>query len=74
MTSQDFPNTDPRIPKIIEERLQGATWEEAAGSVGLSRRQVYNIRQNPDGEFNFILNTLAPKADKVLDELLESKT
>ena len=68
MTSQNFPKTDPRIPKIIEQRLDGATWEQTAQSVGLSRRAVYDIRGKD--EFRYILDTLAPQVDKKLEEYM----
>ena len=68
MTSQNFPIEDPRIPKIIEQRLEGATWEQTAQSVGLTRRAVYDIRQKD--EFRYILDTLAPQVDKKLEEYM----
>ena len=71
-TSQNFPNTDPRIPKIIEERLEGKNWEQVGDSVGLTRRAIYNIRQKD--EFRYILDTLAPKVDKMFEEILEGES
>ncbi len=61
---------DPRIPRILEERLQGATWEQSGATVGMSVRSVYNLRQSQEGEFKFILDTLAPLADKKLEEYI----
>lgn len=61
---------DIRIPKIIELRLQGATWEEAAQQVGLSVRGVYDLRKRDD--FHNYLNTLIPLYDLTIRELLQS--
>jgi len=69
MTSQNFPKTDPRIPKIIEEKAKGKTWEEVGLTVGLTRRAIYDIRQKD--EYRYILDTLAPKVDKMFEEILE---
>ena len=63
---------DPRIPKIIEERIKGATWEQTGHSVGLSVRGVYDLRQKD--EFQYILDTLAPKVDKMFAEILEGES
>ena len=72
MTTQNYPLEDPRIPKIIEERMKGATWEQTAQTVGLTRKAVYDIRQKD--EYRFILDTLAPKVDKMFEEMLEEES
>ena len=74
MTSQNFPNDtpDPRVPKIIEERLKGATWEEVGLTVGLTRRAIYDIRQKD--EYRYILDTLAPKVDKMFEKILDGES
>lgn len=66
----DSEAPDLRIPKIIELRLQGATWEEAAEQVGLSVRGVYDLRKRDD--FHNYLNTLIPLYDMTIRELLQS--
>jgi len=68
--TQDYPieDLDPRIPRIIELRQNGLTWTDISHQMNLSRKQVYNIRQQEN--FRYITLELVPQALKILDDAM----
>jgi len=68
--TQDYPieDLDPRIPRIIELRQNGLTWTQVAQEMTLSRKQIYNIRQQEN--FRYITLELVPQALKILDDAM----
>ena len=63
--------TDPRIPQIVEARLEGQTWDQVGNTVGLCTKQIYNIRQKEEFQ-NYVSTNLAPKYELLINRYLNS--
>jgi len=74
MTSENFRNDDisktryidERIPKIVDERIKGKTWEQIGNGLNLTPRAIFDIRQK-DEYTTYLVEYLYPKALKILE-------
>jgi len=64
-------NIDPRIPKIVELRLQGQTWEQIGKQIDLTPRAIYNLRHTQNFQ-NYIIATYLPKYETLINRYINS--